>query len=307
MSTGYQQAQPFFVPTGTSIDDTAWLAGAGDNVPRDNLFPYLDMMLVDSNQSDILTMAPAGLGGVGAIGNSETATTNQTNTVLLSPSPRIELTSYIGDVVLTQYAERLMSGVIDQLLLQLAFKRIAIIKQFLNDLYRPQVGASIKGLPNLITQIVPGAAAVFNPQKLRQAITMVQGRNGEKTEKLIIMHPNTLDKINDFMMNLGIVLDAVMINGNRYLMWEGVPILVSYYVPLNEGVGANETSIWVVANRYHNGGLYLACPSRVGDNGWVTEKVQLGTNTDTYIYRTKWFVQTYLQTVTGGARYPLLA
>jgi len=300
-------SQPYVFQRG-DISQVAVGFQNGTTNPPDQAYPRIPKVPIRCNRclitrpdSDVLMKDLTAF-----LGNDGTTATNQLQPSWITPGLVEKITSVVGDVVINQFPERAMSETVPQLPLLVETRLLGAFDLIRFTMYRafggdPSIN-TLLGLvdPGMVLGSVPGAFAFAT---LDGVLDLVTGVHARPFGMIMIMHPRMLSVMLQTARSEGWMLDYVEIDGFMYPTYAGIPIVLSYNVPIDGGAEGDETSIWVVSLGFENGGLFFIYPEEAGDQGVVIEKAQYGAGVDTDIWRVKVFTQLVLAQTTGLGQY----
>jgi hypothetical protein len=240
----------------------------------------------------VLTLCSAGFSGNG------TGAPDASVTELVDPPEEVEITSLTGDVTLTNFPIDVQSYSIDQLQLQIEFKKIAIHVLFWSQFFRPRQPGGFRGLPDLVAlgQVI-SAGGALTLEGLDQLVSLVAESNAEMTRRVIVMNSAAFVEYVRLRRAGALTLEYAMRGQRRYAVHNGVTILISDFVPSDRSVaaaGANLTSVWCFTLGYEDKGVFGVVPPDIGEDGLVIEKVQGSVSSDAVIYRVRWYAAVIL-------------
>ena len=308
-STGFPQLVPKYILGSDYIGSVAYRIIGAQFKLANQLEPYFPFYgLAASNTVVVPRVDTAPTSSF--IGNATTATDSSVPT-LVTPATEFDITTIVGDVSLTQFAKKVDSYSVDQLQLQIDLKKIAAKIAFWDQFFKAASGAGFGGLPDLVdatTQLIsPGSnGGPLTLELLDTLLTLVTEANAEMDSRYLIMNLPTFVKYRQLVRATGACMETTTVraSGKKYASHNGVPILISEYVPNNEtlGSGSNLTSVYCCTLGYEDNGLFGAYPPGVGEDGWVVEKAQSEIDKDVGIYRVKLYTTVVLTQVKGLAR-----
>lgn len=295
VSYGYEQLQPRFI-----LGTDQWVSEVAEQMVGADLdranqlrehFPFFDYVRGDT----VLVPRVETLGTARFLSRDETAT-DSSATSLLEPVNEIVLARLEGTVDLSTYPQRLQSSSIDQLQLQIEFKKIAIRIAFWHQLFRKQQPGGFLGLPDLVapTQVLNRPALTLDA--LDDLVASVTEADSEMDRKVIVLHPKVLTAFIRLQRATGAALQYAELSGRRYMVHNGVPIVTSEYVPADAHIEA-----WCMTLGLENKGVFGVVPQDVGDGGLIVEAAQNARQHDTTVYRVHWFCGVVLAQTRGLA------
>jgi hypothetical protein len=297
LSSGYDQLQPkYILGTDEWVGSVAEsLVGAEFNPPNQlrEHFPFFPF----ARSRSVVVPRVQALCTAGFIGTS-TGVPDASVTQLSDPAEEIEMTSLSGDVTLTNFPIDIESYNIDQLQLQIEFKKIAIHVLFWDQFFRPRQPGGFRGLPDLVApaQVIPAGGAL-TLEAMDLLVARVTESNAEMTRRVIVMNSATFIQYVRARRAHGLGLEYAMRAQRRYAVHNGVVILVSDFIPsdrsLKETAG-NLASVWCFALGYEDKGVFGVVPPDVGEDGLVVERVQGSVESDTVTYRVRWYTAVVL-------------
>jgi hypothetical protein len=304
VSLGYEQLQPKYI-LGTDL----WPAAAAESLvgsdvnPPNQLRDHLPFYALARSPS-VVAPRVSQLGTAGFIGNSIVQPDDST-TALVDPPEEFEITSIVGDVALTTFPIEVESYGLDQLQLQIEFKKIALHVTFWNQFFRPLEPAGFRGLPDLVdpSQVITAGGAL-SLEDLDLLVAKVTEGDAEMSSRVLVMNSATFVQFVRARRALGLGLEYATRGERRYAVHNGAVILVSDFVPGDRALaeaGPGLTSVWCFTVGFEDNGVFGLVPPDVGDDGLVIEKVQGGAGADTLIYRLRWHVAVGLGAMRGLA------
>ncbi len=289
LSTGYDQLQPDFI-----LGTDQWVSSVAEqmvgadidkvNQLRDH-FPFFPIV----HGTSIIVPRVAGLGGA-SFSNRQSPKTNDTITKLANPAEEVRMTSIEGSVNLADYSIDLQSQSIDQLDLQLEFKKIAIRITFWEQFFSPKSANGFKGLPDLVApnQILP-INRILSLHDLDLLVSRVIEADAEMDRKIVVMNSSMFVHFTQLVRATGTSLTYTMFNGRRYASHNGVPILISDFISEQSIQGRTGTDIWCMTLGIEDNGVFGVVPEDVGESGLVIEQSQGTKDTSSLIYRLRWY------------------
>jgi hypothetical protein len=296
-SSGFDQLQPkYILGTDEWVGSVAEsLVGSEFNPPNQlrehfPFFPFARSRFLVVPRVQALSTAQFIGTGVGAPDASVST--------LVDPAEEIEITSLGGDVTLTNFPIDVQSYSIDQLQLQIEFKKIAIHVLFWNQFFRPRQTGGFRGLPDLVipAQVV-AAGGPLTLESMDLLVARVTESNAEMTRRVIVMNSAAFIQYVRARRARNLGLEYAMRSQRRYAVHNGVPILISDFVPNDRGLAevvSNSTSVWCFTLSYEDRGLFGIVPPDVGEDGLVVERVQGSVDSDAVIYRVRWYTAVVL-------------
>lgn len=288
-SPGYSSLQPTYVlGTDQWVSATAeQMVGSDFDLPNQlrEHFPFFPI----AQGRTIVVPRVAAMATAAFVGN-ESVQTDASYAKLNDPPEEIVLTSIVGTAALDTFPSDVLSFAIDQLQLQIELKKIAIRIKFWDQFFRPMQPRGFRGLPDLVdpSQIIePG-----NPLHLADMdalVARVTEADSEMDRKVITMNSAAFIKYASLVRETGISLDYTDLGGRRYAMHNGVPILVSDFIP-----GSRESDVWCCTLGMEDKGVYGVVPPGIGDNGLVVEYVQGQLEVDASVHRVRWYTTVIL-------------
>ncbi|MCP4929374.1 MAG: hypothetical protein GY918_10010 [Gammaproteobacteria bacterium] len=122
--------------------------------------------------------------------------------------------------------------------------------------------------------------------------------------KVIIMRSNTFKNYVQLLRTTGAQLSYAIKAGRRYAVHNGVPILISDYIPVDSARTKSRqqtTTIWCCTLGYEDNRLFGVYPDNKGNNGLQIDKVSGGVDVDSTVHRVRWYVAVALAQSRGLA------
>ncbi len=216
ITTGYQQLQPrFILGTGQWVSMAAEQMVGADfdraNQLRDH-FPFFPI-----GQSDMVVIPRVQTLGTASFPPRESANTDSSTTTLREPPEMVEMASIEGSFNLTNYPVAVQSFSIDQLELQMEFKKIAIRITFWDQFFRPQQPNGFRGLPDLVDPSQSRAAdGLLTLEDLDRLSERVTEADSEMDRKVLVMNNTTFVEFVRLVRRTGSPMTYTNFNGRRY-------------------------------------------------------------------------------------------
>lgn len=273
-------------------------------IERDDLFAVMPFMQVNSkayvyNREDRSTFT-AGRAGFKDVGD----TIDEAGTKFIEVITKLRI--LIGDVDIDKFLQETQSDTTDQMAAQIAFKAKDIGRQFHDAVANGDSSVNAKefdGIKKLVTadQTIEAGAngAALTLSMLDQLLDQV--RNGADA---LLMRRGTLRAFRNALRAAGGTSAAEFMMpafGRPMLTHNGVPILVSDFLPGNEAAGTNPNTCSVYAVRLNEAdGLHGLWG---GSNGGIRlESVGTVQNKDADRMRVKWYCGLALKSTQSLAR-----
>ena len=293
IAAGYGQLQPVFVlGTGQWVSAAAEQMVGADidkvNQLRDH-FPFYPL----SRSSTVVIPRVTGLASA-QFTDPQSPATDDTTSKLAEPPADVTMASLEGSVNAANYAVDVQSYSIDQLDLQIEFKKIAIRIAFWTQFFRPRSPNGFEGLPDLVdpAQMQPlGRNLALNDMDL--LVARVTEAESEMDRRIIVMNRQIFVDFVQLVRATGATMSYTTLNGRRYAAHNGVPILVCDFVQEESGQGPG-ADVWCMTMGVEDNGVFGVVPEGVGDAGLVIEHVQGAVDTASVVYRLRWYCSVVL-------------
>lgn len=296
ISKGFRQLQPSYVlGTGQWVNDVAeQLVGSEFDLPnqlREHL-PFFEL----ARSHSVIVPRVKELGTATFTDNAATETDASTS-ILEDPADQIELTALEGTVEITQFSSDIQSFDIDQIDLHIELKKIAIRIAFWTQFYSTMLPNGFRGLPDLVAPEQTLTSDHLALADLDLLVARVTEGNGEMDTKVLVMNRASFSAFLSLTRATGAPLVFATLNGRRYATHNGVPILISDYIPVDD-----LTDIWCMTLGLEENGIFGIVPDGIGEGGLVVEEVQGLRSTDAEVYRVRWYCSIVLTQPRGLAK-----
>lgn len=206
------------------------------------------------------------------------------------------LTTIIGDAEVNGLIQATRSNINDQKAVQVASKAKSAGRQYRDQLINGDgTGANIEGLLSLVVagQTVDGSSGtgVYNFDKLDALIDKVVDKDGQVDW---IMMPRSVLRLHfAILRKAGGSTPADIItlpSGVQVPAYRGTPIFANDWMPVNQGVGTDETTL--LAGTFDDGSMTVGIAGLTapgGNAGIQVEEVGIAEAKDETITRIKWY------------------
>jgi hypothetical protein len=207
-----------------------------------------------------------------------------------------------GSVNLSDYALDVQSYDIDQLDLQIEFKKIAIRVAFWQQFFSSDLPNGFKGLPDLVASSqVNELNQSIELSDLDALVAEVTEADAEMDSKVIVMNSSTFKYYAKLVRSAETAMTYTTYNGRRYASHNGVPILLCDYIREQGRCNDRGVDVWCMTLGMEDNGLFGIIPEDIGDGGLVIEQAQGGADTSSMIYRLRWYCSVILGQFRGLA------
>ena len=301
VSPGYDQLQPNFVlGTGQWVSSVAEQMVGADidkvNQLRDH-FPFFPI----AHGNKIIVPRVAGLASA-KFTDRQAPQSDDSLTKLVDVPEEVELVCIEGSVNLSDYALDVQSYDIDQLDLQIEFKKIAIRVAFWQQFFSSDLPNGFKGLPDLVASSqVNELNQSIELSDLDALVAEVTEADAEMDSKVIVMNSSTFKYYAKLVRSAETAMTYTTYNGRRYASHNGVPILLCDYIREQGRCNDRGVDVWCMTLGMEDNGLFGIIPEDSGDGGLVIEQAQGGADTSSMIYRLRWYCSVILGQFRGLA------
>ena len=300
-SQGYPQLQPEFILGTQQWVSTVAEQMVGADIDRINQLrdhmPFLAMA-----RGETVVIPRVERLGTASFSSAQSVVSDRSTTTLMEPPEQVRLTSIEGSVEMANYPIAVQSFDIDQLELQIEFKKIAIRIAFWEQFFRPQRPNGFRGLPDLVhpTQrvAVSGALTLEGLDVLAARVTEA---DSEMDRKVMVMNQATFIEFVRLVRQTSASLTYTSLNGRRYASHNGIPVLVCDYIPLMPDEDGDRTQVWCMTLGMEDKGVFGVVPEDVGESGLIVDLAQGALESSTTVHRVRWYCTVVLGHIRGLA------
>lgn len=204
-----------------------------------------------------------------------------------------DLTTIVGDAEVNGLDVAQGIGGQDAVSLQIASKAKSVARTFQNTMVNGLAATAneFSGMIELVStasQIVDAASTALSLDMLDDVLIKVVSKGADVD--FLVMHGKAINKLRSINRALGGTdMEQVSINGIQFTQWAGVTILRNDYIPVNLGVGTNETVIF--AGNFDDGSEKIGLAGMTGANnfGIQVEAVGISEDKDQEVWRVKFY------------------
>jgi hypothetical protein len=289
ISPGYRQLQPKFI-----LGSDQWVSAAAEQMVgadidlANQLRDHMPFFAIARGQAVVVPRVER-LATTGFVDASKPEI-DTSDTTLASPPEEVELAAIEGAVELANVPIAIESYSIDQNDLQIEFKKIALRISFWNQFFRKRLPNGFRGLPDLVQ---PSQRVALNDPLSLQALDDLVGHvteaDGEMDRKVVVMNQAAFKAFVRAVRKTSSPLTYATLNGRRYACHNGVPVLVSEYVPTAREGSSKRTDVWCMTLGLEDNGVFGVVPQDVGDNGLIVESTQSDAGISASAHRVRWY------------------
>lgn len=283
-SIGYAQLQPkYILGAGQSVGEIAEHMVGSELDLANQLREHLPFYAI-ARGGRLLVPRVAGL-ATATVNDGTSTNVDDSVSKLVDPPEEIEVSSIEGTVEVSSYAREMLSSDLAQVELHLELKKIAIRVAFWQQFFKPKQAKAFRGLPDLVAQTQVVKTAALSLDGLDVVCARVTEASAEMDRKVLVMSSRAFVRFARLTRASGASLQYAMLGGRRYAVHNGVPVLVSDYVPQENG----RSRVWCMTLGLTDKGVFGVVPEDAGENGLVVEEVSGARSADAIIHRVRWY------------------